>query len=96
MGKRKRTRKRRKRWRREAAGVVPEKAPSGPPSGGRLAWTRGRAGCRTRQSEDTQAAEVRHCVLMGSFPVLHHFSWNIVQQPHKVPYLETFRKPPVD
>lgn len=50
--------RKRRRWRREAAGVVPDKAPSAPPSGERLAWTLGRAGCRTRRSEDTQAAEV--------------------------------------
>lgn len=52
--------RKRRRWRREAAGVAPGKAPSGPPSAERLAWTLGRAGCKTRQSEDTQAAQVEH------------------------------------
>lgn len=49
-----------------AAGVAPEKALSGPPWAGRLAWTLGQASCRTHQSTDTQRAEVAPCSAMTS------------------------------
>lgn len=45
-------------WRKVAAGDVSDRAPSGPPSAERPAWTLGRAGCKTRRSEDTRVAQV--------------------------------------
>ena len=45
-----------RRMKTSAACVVPGRAPSGPPWVERLAWIRGRAGCKTHRSADTAAS----------------------------------------